>query len=182
MRLCVSITGKDGPGIIAAVTNVFYRFHGNLEDASMSVLGGEFAMILIVSFPPSAKFKSLLEKMKVLEKKRKLTITARSIKPRFKRSAFPKQPRTIPYLISIFGRDRAGIVYRVSDLLAQNRLNITDLDSKLILSKPKNIYGLLIEVDIPKQFPIGRLQRRLAKIAGSMHVDLTFKAVEPLTL
>ena len=180
MRLIVSVTGKDRPGIIAAVTKTFYELGGNLEDASMTILAGEFAMILLVSFRAVARHKVLAKNLKQLEKKLKLSITVQRLSER----TWPSQSRSvisIPHLILIFGRDRAGIVYRVSHVLAQNKLNITDLNSKLIMTKEmKAIYALLIEVDIPKKFLVGRLQQKLQQIAKTLQVDLSLKPVEPI--
>ncbi len=180
MRFCISIIGKDRWGIIASVTKVLYELHGNLEDASMTILSGEFAMILLVSFK-SGQIRNLLEKkLKLLEKKLKLTIMVKQIEKHAQKTS-RKQNQFLPHLISIFGKDRAGIVCQMSRLLARHRLNITDLNSKLIHGE-KNIYGLLIETDIPKRFPIAKLERELNRAAKSLCVDLSIKPVEPLTL
>ena len=47
MKLLMTITGKDQPGIIAAFTGAIFKCGGNLEDANMTILEGEFAMILL---------------------------------------------------------------------------------------------------------------------------------------
>ena len=180
-RLSVSVTGKDRPGIIAAVTEIIYQFHGNLEDASMTVLAGEFAMILLASFPPTCALPALQKRFTELERRKRLSILTQPVHAR-RRGSRGKTAAVIPYLISIFGPDRSGIVYQISRALARHRLNITDLDSKLMSSKRRPIYGLLIETDIPNRFPIPRLKQELAQIARRLHVEFTLKPVEPLTL
>ncbi|MBV8303503.1 MAG: amino acid-binding protein, partial [Acidimicrobiia bacterium] len=42
----VSAVGADRPGIVAAVTRVFVEHGCNLEDTSMTILRGHFAMML----------------------------------------------------------------------------------------------------------------------------------------
>ena len=178
-KFCVSVIGSDRPGIVSAVTSIFYEVGGNLEDASMTILSGEFAMIFIVSFKNTSKINSLLEKLKVLEKKNKLYVEVRKVSlPRSSQN----KVSTIPYLISVFGADRAGIVYRISRALAVAKLNITDLQSKQISSGKKMVYRLLLEVDIPKKFPVGRIQTKLNGIARELRVDLSMKTVESVTL
>ncbi|MBV8387665.1 MAG: amino acid-binding protein, partial [Acidimicrobiia bacterium] len=47
----VSAVGADRPGIVAAVTGVFLEHGCNLEDTSMTILRGHFAMMLVVAAP-----------------------------------------------------------------------------------------------------------------------------------
>jgi glycine cleavage system transcriptional repressor len=48
-RFAVSVFGRDRPGIIAAVTRVLADAGCNLEDTSMTILCGHFAMMLVIS-------------------------------------------------------------------------------------------------------------------------------------
>ena len=48
-QLAITVLGHDRPGIIAAVTSALAEHGGNLEDSSMTLLRGHFAMTLIVS-------------------------------------------------------------------------------------------------------------------------------------
>src|SRR5947209_8005026 len=50
-HFAVSAVGADRPGIVAAVTGVFVEHGCNLEDTSMTILRGHFAMMLIVAAP-----------------------------------------------------------------------------------------------------------------------------------
>src|SRR5664280_2149233 len=46
--LAITAIGDDRPGIVAAVTEVLAAVDANLEDTSMTILRGHFAMMLIV--------------------------------------------------------------------------------------------------------------------------------------
>ena len=48
-HFAVTIISKDRPGIVADTTEVLYRLGCNIEDSSCTMLGGDFAIILIVS-------------------------------------------------------------------------------------------------------------------------------------
>ena len=50
-RFAVSVFGRDRPGIVAAVTRVLADAGCNLEDTSMTILRGHFAMMLVVTGP-----------------------------------------------------------------------------------------------------------------------------------
>ncbi|PIQ87255.1 MAG: hypothetical protein COV74_01670 [Candidatus Omnitrophica bacterium CG11_big_fil_rev_8_21_14_0_20_45_26] len=182
MKLCVTVSGKDQSGIIADVTSVFYRLKGNLQDATMSILCGEFAMIFIVALPSQKQLSVLESYLKRLEAKRKLSIDIRPLSPAKKKKIPHATQYEMPYYVSIFGEDRAGIVYHVSHLLASRGLNITDLNSKLIQMGKKKIYGLALEVDIPKSKDIKSVEKGLRQVAKRYRADLVFKPVEPLPL
>ncbi|MBI4358960.1 MAG: amino acid-binding protein, partial [Candidatus Omnitrophica bacterium] len=68
MIAVITVIGKDRPGIISALTETLYRTGGNLEDASMTILEGEFAMIFLAA---------LRNKASLVELSRKLTILGR---------------------------------------------------------------------------------------------------------
>jgi glycine cleavage system transcriptional repressor len=48
-RFAVSVFGRDRPGIVAALTRVLADAGCNLEDTSMTILRGHFAMMLVIS-------------------------------------------------------------------------------------------------------------------------------------
>ena len=47
--LAVTVLGVDRPGIVAEVTGHLSRLGGNLEDSTMTLLRGHFAMVLVVA-------------------------------------------------------------------------------------------------------------------------------------
>jgi len=186
MHLFVTITGKDGPGIIAGMTKLLYEVGGNIEDASMTILGGEFAMILLVQLPSLRAIASLENRIFNFGQKRHLRIHVelaplkrerRSVKRN--RTGVQKYER---YIISVFGKDQCGIVYQVSSLLAKNGLNITDLNSKLIMTGKRKIYGLIIETDIPIRFRKSVLKHALNRLSRKMKTKCSFKPVETMAL
>jgi len=57
----VSAVGADRPGIVAAVTGIFLEHGCNLEDTSMTILRGHFAMMLVVAAPDTLQQQALEE-------------------------------------------------------------------------------------------------------------------------
>ena len=47
----LSLTGRDRPGIVSAVTGVLLDHALNLEDAEMAILRGHFAVMLVLAAP-----------------------------------------------------------------------------------------------------------------------------------
>lgn len=178
MKVVITITGKDRPGIIAALTGAIYGLKANLEDATMTILEGEFAMMLLADFKAARAMQKFEECVKILEKKLSLRIILKEIGRKLDRGS-KHQQGTDPYVISVYGKDRAGIVYHVSKVLAAHRCNITDLNSKIIGYGPKTLYALLLEVDLPQnKAKLARLTHGLDQIKKKLTVDLAINRLE----
>lgn len=53
MKAVVTVTGSDRRGIIAKVSGYLYEHDVNIEDISQTVLGEQFAMIMMVDISKS---------------------------------------------------------------------------------------------------------------------------------
>ena len=122
--VAVSVIGVDRPGIIAAVTGALAQVGGNLEDSSMTILGGHFAMSLIVSVEGDEHaVRAALE-----------PVTASLGLSSFVGSGGEEPDHTsvgLPYIVSVHGADRPGIVSRVMGVIASYGGNVSDLTTRL---------------------------------------------------
>ncbi|MBI3313849.1 MAG: hypothetical protein HYZ83_06410 [Candidatus Omnitrophica bacterium] len=177
----LTVFGNDQPGIIASVTEILYQHGCNLEDVSMTVLESELAMMLVVGFKASQGQKIQNALHQKLEKKGKLTCFWRELSHDLRRGEkHLKNSET--FLLTCAGKDRTGIVYHVSRLMAKYKLNINDLNCKILGYGPKAIYTMLLEVDIPRLFPLQKLQNQLDKLSQKLHITLHLKPLERIEL
>jgi len=65
VHFAMTIIGMDRPGIVAGDVEVLFSPGCNIEDSSSTLLGGEFAMILIVSHEKPFSKSRLMENFKV---------------------------------------------------------------------------------------------------------------------
>ena len=139
------VQGKDKPGIIEKITGILFSAGANLEDLSMTLLEGQFAMMLSFKIEIS-KWKKLVQQTALLKKKPwALNFDLVTIK----HESLKKKTLKKSILITAIGKDRTGIVYHLSSGLAKIRANITNLDCRLLhQSKKNNLYSLLLEVDL----------------------------------
>ena len=174
----LTVLGKDRPGIIATVTGCLFKAGCNLEDISMTILEGEFAMICIIE-PNKNKLTYMKNLFEGLAKRNALTFFWKDLKSKKKLTRGEKHKRgSETYVISVFGKDRLGIVYQVSQILARNHLNITDLNCKILGKDQKSLYMMVLEVDIPKSFSLKKLHLALAKLSKSLGVDYRMNPLE----
>lgn len=52
--LVLTAVGPDRPGLVSEIASAIHRAGANLEDSRMAILGGEFALLLMVSGPEAA--------------------------------------------------------------------------------------------------------------------------------
>lgn len=172
----LTVTGRDRPGIIAAVTGVLFQHGCNLEDVSMTILEGQFAMILVTALP--RKNRCLIEKsFSRLKTTMGLTFSWDNVRGTLARGQnHPKGSDT--YLITAAGRDRTGIVYAISRELARRKVNIRDLRSHILGEGSKAVYIMMLEADIPSHFPGNRLEASLRKLETKLSIEIRLKPVE----
>ena len=180
-RVALTFIGKDRPGIVAKISQALYGSGCNIEDATMTILEGEFAMILIALLPnPSVEKK--LKKAYGLLKNRWGLYNFWKILPARKRLIKKHPARTKAFLISVIGKDRTGIVYETSRILARMRLNITDLNSKLSGITAQPLFAMMLEVDTPMRFNSQKLDSAFKALSRKMGVDVKIRPLEQLSL
>ncbi len=166
---------KDRPGIVADISKVIYENECNMKDSTMTNLAGEFAIILLFS-PLSVGEETELEEKLTAECRRlerEKGITA-FIRPASHPAAKSKTDYYVKNLY-VEGLDQAGIVYKVSRLLADNDINITSLNSEVKFSPESGgaIYCLSIWVEIPQNITLQTLEQGLHQIEDQLNVDIT---------
>ena len=179
-KFILFVIGEDRPGIVAGVTGILYKNNFNIEDSSMTILENHFAMILIISSKKKYNVPLLKKKFKDVEKKLQLSI---SIK-RFV-SAKKREKETVeaePYIITVIGSDRTGIVYKVTDLIAKIDINIADVRTEIIGKETSPVYAMILEVEIPEKITIKKFRSSLSQLAKELNVKITLKPIEVLNL
>ena len=79
VHFAVTIISKDRPGIVADASEVLFRLGCNIEDSSCTMLGGDFAMILVVSHEKPFTKGRLTDEFRLLHERTGLQIHVRSL-------------------------------------------------------------------------------------------------------
>ena len=174
-RWIVTALGQDRPGIVAGVTRALYKLGCNLEDSAMTRLEGEFAIMLIFSCAVSVKEAVLRRAFAPLERGRRLVVHLKALKPTETRT--PRR-RGQPYVLSVYGGDKPGIVYQVSALLAQGGVNITDVHTHRSGGGPPWLYLMILELEVPPKQKLDGLERRLKQLGRKLSVQVSLRPAE----
>ncbi|MEX0657950.1 MAG: ACT domain-containing protein [Egibacteraceae bacterium] len=161
-ELAVTAVGADRPGIIARVTGVLHDLGGNIEDASSTILGGQFAMMLLVDTPiePAVLESALAAASADLG----LFVTVRAVG-----EGSPAVPPT--HVLTVYGADRPGIVRGVAQALADRGVNVTDLTTR-VLEGEGSVYVLMMEISLPPDEDADALTGLIADAVSGVEVRI----------
>jgi glycine cleavage system transcriptional repressor len=172
--LAVSAIGVDRPGIVAAVTGVLVDRGCNLEDSSMSILRGRFAMMLVVSNPAGITAHDLEMALVAATTGMELRVMVRTID-----DEVPGSPAGDSWTVAVYGADQPGMVHRVTQLLADEGVNVVDLTTHVIGEKARPVYAMLVDVTIPAGTDSTLVVDRLQTLAAELGVSCSAHLVEP---
>ena len=122
-NIVLTLTGTDRIGIVDSVTEILVKFDGNVETSRMARLGGEFAMLMLISIPE--------EQIELLDKdvsslgEQGFQVSTRQTGQSFEQ----KYSGWLPYQIEVHGADQEGIVHQVAHYLTQRGINIESMDT-----------------------------------------------------
>jgi len=178
-HFAVTIISKDRPGIVADTTEVLYRLGCNIEDSSCTMLGGDFAMILIVTHEKPFPKSRLSDEFRALQERTGLVVHLRTLHD--DEICHQKEEGEL-CLISVYGSDQPGIVYRVTRALADNMINITDLNTRLIGTKDEPVYVLMLEAILPVGMSVDDTAAMFASLRKELNVEIGIRAITPVAL
>jgi len=165
--LAITVLGHDRPGIIAETTARLADLGLNLEDSSMTRLRGHFAMTLVCVGPVApAEVEAALSG---LTSDGTLSVSVRALPEESSRPA-----TGTPWLLTVHGADRPGIVSSVVAEVARVGGNITDLTTRLA----GGLYVLIAEIDLPLSVDAAALDRAIQAAAADLGVGATLRQAE----
>ncbi len=177
-HFALTIVGRDRPGIVSQVTEILFNQGCNLADSSCSILGGQFAMILILGHPEYTSLESFGDAFKPLEEA-DLTVALRVLKPG---GEIRPEIEGDLCMISVYGADKPGIVYHVANVLGDKNVNITDLNTKLVGSEERPVYVMVIEATLPEGVEEEDVNAWLAPIRDELQIDITVRTIPTVEL
>jgi glycine cleavage system transcriptional repressor len=167
----LSAIGRDRPGLVADLAQLIYDADANLEDSRMTILGSDFAVILLCSATSTESQDAISVGSKRLERDYGLTILLRRLEGE-PRPAVPA-PGTRLFKVSAVGEDRAGIVASLCRVLAERSINIAELGSK---SRPgpggSPHYELTMSLEVPESLDTRELRAALENEADRLVIDV----------
>ena len=166
--VAVTVVGHDRPGIVAEVAGAVADVGGNLEDSSMTLLRGHFAMTLIANVDEAADLSPRLAHLEADD----LSVSVLPVP-----EVEPVRSSNLQ-ILSLHGSDRPGIVSRTASLLADFGGNITDVSTHL----GSDLYVLTAEVQFPADADLGDVRIALEDLSSALGVSAVLRPAEEYVL
>lgn len=171
--LVVTAVGPDRPGLVRELAGHIRKLGGNIEDTRMSKLGGEFAVLILVTGEAAA-----LSELKATSSQLE---SALSVSCFFHdTSTSPRSSDASLYHLHASGVDRPGIVESVTEVLAARSVNVASLTSRIENAPLSGTPMFVIDVDIelPSKVDYQELASSLSESCARENLEFSLEKAD----
>jgi len=171
--LVITALGEDRPGIVNEISRLIVDTGCNIEDSRMTVLGGDFAIILLVSgkWNELAKLENSLP---ALGRKQNLLVNTKRTEP--------PRPRgnLLPYAVEAVALDHPGIVHQLANFFARREINIRDMATASYAAAHTGtpMFSVQMTVDVPAGTHIGALREEFMDLCDELNLAASIEPVK----
>jgi glycine cleavage system transcriptional repressor len=165
--IVLTLTGPDRVGIVEEVTQALLEVQGNVESSRMARLGGEFAVLMLVSMPAD-RFSELDGAFsKLVSDGYRVSTTETNARA----NEFADWLR---YRVEVAGADHEGIVYEIARGLAQKGINIESAETTTASAPTTGqaLFSMSALVLVPPQLAEAEWMGALAEAGADANVDI----------
>jgi len=167
-NIVLTLTGHDRVGIVKEITNILVKYGGNVETSRMTRLGGEFAMLALVSMSDQnlPTLEADLQKLHGEGFQISLLQTDDDHAKKYK--------GWLPYQIEILGADHEGIIFEIAQHLAQQGINIEDMETTTTPAPMSGtpLFTMQATVLVPPSLPFHKWSDALDEIGDKLNVNV----------
>ena len=169
----LSTVGPDRKGMADDIANIAIEYKCNIEDSKMAVLGGEFAVIMLLS-GCSECITNLISDAETLGNKFDMKIN-------IKETSAPIQGQQgIPYELETISMDTPGIVHSITQYLRELSINIEDLETDKSAAPLSGtpMFHMRAHIIIPSSVNLADFKDKLSDIEHERNLDIHLNAVK----
>jgi len=172
-HLVISALGKDRPGIVNQLSRAIYELECNISDSRMTVLGGEFAILLMVEGQWN-RLAMLEDQVPELQEKLDLTITTKRTEER------SGNANLLPYGVDVVALDHPGIVYSLASFFSDKNINIEDMTTGSYAAAHTGtpMFSVRMSIGIPADIHIAALRDEFMDFCDGMNIDAVLEPIK----
>ena len=170
----LTASGPDRVGIVDDISGIVAEKNCNIEDSRMAVLGGEFAVIMLVSGAQEA-VGALMKALPGRGEGLGLSIECRATRaPRGKEEGRP-------YFLEVVSLDTPGIVHSVTAVLRKSGANIESLETDTGAAPWTGapMFRMKAHIVVESGQRVSDLRGALARLQGDRDLDIVLKPAFP---
>lgn len=167
--LVLTLVGPDRPGLVSSLSKALAGCGGSWLESEMARLAGQFAGILLVSVP-DAQVDALTTELRLLEEDHfRLTVQ------RADSDETLEGHRT--FQLDLIGHDRPGIIRDIARVLAERRVNIEELTTKVTSGafSAEQMFQATARLRVPDSVEAAELKEILERLGDEMMVNIAVR-------
>ncbi len=171
--IVLSAIGNDRSGVVNDISKVILDCGGNIEESRMTVLGNEFAMLLLISgnWHTLAKLESELDK---LSRNHALTVTVRKTGERHDKKD------CIPYGVDVVALDQPGIVFNLANFFTSRNIDIAEIATRRYAAAHTGapMFSAQMTVNVPATVHLAQLRDEFLELCDQLNLDSILEPVK----
>lgn len=164
--LVISALGRDRPGIVDALSETIAEYSCNVSESRMTVLGGEFAIIMMIAGNWDAVAR-LENNLPHVAEKLSLTLTIKRTELRM------TEGKLLSYMVEVVSMDHPGIVRDIAKFFAARNINIEELQTTSYAAPHTGtpMFSMNMNISIPGDLSIAGLRGEFMDMCDELNLD-----------
>ena len=171
--IVLSAIGTDRTGVVHDISKVILSCGGNIEESRMTMLGAEFAVLMLVSgyWHTLNRLERGLEKLSGDDK---LTFAIRKTGER------PTTNDRMPYAVDVVSLDQQGIVFGLANFFASRDIEIADVATRRYSAAHTGsaMFAVQMAVNVPSSVHIAQLREEFMEMSDRLNLDAILEPVK----
>ncbi len=172
-QLVIAALGEDQPGLVDRLSGWVLESGCSIADSRMTVLGGEFAVLLLVAgnWNSLAKLESQCDAM---QDQLGMMLNIKRTEPR------PAEGDFLPYGVDVVALDHPGIVHNLANFFSQRSINIQDLSTSSYAAAHTGtqMFAVHMTLDVPADTHIASLREEFLDFCDRLNLDAVIEPVK----
>lgn len=172
-QLVIAALGEDKPGLVDRLSGWVTDSGCNISDSRMTVLGGEFAVLLLVTgnWNNLAKLENQCDAM---QDQLGMTLHIKRTEQR------PAEGDFLPYGVDVVALDHPGIVHNLASFFSQRNINIQDLSTSTYAAAHTGtqMFAVHMVLDVPASTHIATLREEFLDFCDRLNLDAVIEPVK----
>jgi glycine cleavage system transcriptional repressor len=171
----LTLTGPDRIGIVDRLTKLLLDRGANVETSRMARLGGEFAILMLVSMPAEQSARLEHDLQTLVAEGYKVTTTQAA------QSYAELHRGWLACCIEVAGGDHEGIIHQVAHYLSERGINIESVDSQTTPAPLSGapLFTMTAQVVVPPDLAGTDWEGGLARLGSHLNLEVRVSAVNP---
>ena len=172
-QLVIAALGEDRPGLVDRLSGWILEGGCNIADSRMMVLGGEFAVLLLVTGQWNNLAK-LEDQLDIFQKELGMSLSVKRTERKSATGEF------LPYGVDVVSLDHPGIVHNLASFFSQRSINIQDLSTSSYSAAHTGtpMFSVHITLDVPADTHIASLREEFLDFCDHLNLDAVIEPVK----